>query len=84
MQPCFFFSAFQHTAVKNPLPPLDQVSGGWGKRVPLVPHKPMTSGGTEPEEDGEEEYYDSRNRAAKCSPLFYAPIGSFLFVTISH
>lgn len=55
MQPCFFFSAFQHTAVKNPLPPLDQVSGGWGKRVPLVPHKPKTSGGTEPEEDGEEE-----------------------------
>ena len=34
---------------------LDQVSGGWGKRVPLVPHKPKTSGGTEPEEDDEEE-----------------------------
>ena len=34
---------------------LDQVSGGWGKRVPLVPHKPKTSGGTEPDEDGEEE-----------------------------
>ncbi len=33
---------------------LDQVSGGWGIRVPLVPHKPKTSGGTKPDDDGEE------------------------------